>query len=318
MKIFRSVYTRLAIAGLVLMLAAFFMGADTTYYWNLSGLHSAKTSEQQEQSISGSLSALSNAGVDSHNRHILQGNMEPFDTLNLDVGSGRVEIIASDHYGVEIASKNFSNITCESEGGVLKLRQRWGFVWKVFNVGMYGDEDSIKIFLPRDAKLKDAHLQLSSGKIIVEQLDSKAFDLELSSGSVDLHKIVTDALKIKCLSGDIRVTGATAQTAELSLSSGWIDTTDMHTQGASVSVASGTIKMAGKFLGETNIKVFSGNIVMQIDEQREVYSYQTSVTSGSIRIDGKQNPGSLFNAQAPNILDVHVTSGDVRINFTKP
>jgi len=314
----RSIYVRIAAVGLALLLAGLLLGADTTYYWNLKGLHSAKASSMEAAQLKESFPGLMDMGTDRHGRQVLKGDIVSFTRLELNVGSATVEIVPSDRFSLEIAGKDLSRFTYSNQNGVCKIREEPEiFTWKVFSFSWREEGDHIKLSIPSGVTLSSADLTIASGQLDVRQVGSEAFSIDLASGEVNLSSITTGKLDLHCASGDIRTTDVTAQTLTVYVASGSLVGSGLHTQGMSVQLTSGDATLAGEFLGSNTMRVSSGTLTLRVAGNRQSYSVKTSVLSGSIIVDGQRNPGSMVDAQAANALDISITSGTARVEFGK-
>jgi len=315
MKLFRSIYIRVGAVGLALIIIGLLLGADTTYYWDFKGLHSAKALAGTQSQASGELASLTDMGMDNAHRKVLQGDLMPYTRLDINVGSASVEIIPSDRWSLEIASRDLANISYTNQGGVCKIKQETLFSWKVFSFSFWEESDHIKISIPRGTALSSISLAIGSGRLSAQQVHSETFALDLTSGNADLKNITAGDLQLHCASGDIRMADVAAQALGINIQSGRLDGLGLQSQSASLHLSSGSASLAGELLGSTELRIMSGTLTMSMAGKREDYSVVSSVASGSIWVDGQINPSSTTDAQALHSLDVSIASGMAKINF---
>ena len=313
---FRSIYVRIAAVGLALFIAGLLLGADTTYYWDLKGLHSAKASAQEIETKA--FPGLTDMGTDKHHRQVLQGDIDSFTRLELNVASATVEITHSDRFSLEIASRDLSKFTYSNQNGLCKITEEPQLLtWKVFGISLVEEGDLIRLSVPRGVTLSSANVTVASGELTARQVSSETFSVDLASGEVNFENIATGTLDLRCASGDIRMADVSAKTLTVFVASGAVEGSGLHTQGMSVQLTSGDATLAGEFLGNNTLRVTSGMLTLRVAGSREDYNTKTSVLSGDIWVDGQHNPGSMINAQAPHSLDVSITSGTARVEFGK-
>jgi DUF4097 and DUF4098 domain-containing protein YvlB len=261
----------------------------------------------------------------------MEQNTKQFSNIDISALFQKVEIEASNDgkYGYEITSRENSKIIHEIKDSTLYITYRFYLLNFIFDI-MHGRKNySIKVFIPKDARLDAVKISNESGNISVKNTVSGKFDLKSTSGNISASAVNSENFKSVQTSGDLRITdmksgsietgstsgkiyltGCTAKNFKTSQTSGtlFIDgcridnferdstsgsfeirKTDM--QGLKSKSTSGTADFKGGLAGKSEIQTTSGDILLDITGKKQDYSIDCKISSGNIYIDGEKLAG---------------------------
>jgi len=314
------VFLIIAIVGGVLITTGLALGASTGIYFNEHGLQLQNGRKYH---------------AEEKNR-MADHDLGSLTELRVEVASARVEVIASDHFGIEIDCRANRLIQYSCENGVLRVTQDSAFGWSLldFNFG-FRSEDTVKIYLPEDARLADARIQVASGMVHVEKLTADTLTLNCTSGSIKANQLTGDQIAVQSASGIIHLSGVTGDqisakcnsgsmtfnditasvSLEFRLTSGLLKAQEVDSAGTILDMQSGTANISGKLRGHNQMRLTSGILNLTIDGNELDYNRTLSKTSGIIRVNGNRHAGNLIAPEAENSLDASVNSGSIKIDF---
>jgi len=284
-----------ATIGIVLMISGFMFGAETNLYIDRGGLHMGSSDLE----------------------HIVENNIGEINEIEIDMSSGNIEILPAGDYSFEIYRRDNSSISYSFSGGKLYVKQNLTLSWRLFDFGLGHKTEKVIVYLPESALLRSADLKISSGRIDASSIDCQNLNLKISSGTAHINNVISNEATAKVSSGNVKISGIEAKNLQIEITSGSLKADDVKSQGFSARVSSGTVNLSGKFLGDSDVRVTSGTVNMEIDGAEKDYRRIFSVSSGSVYVNGKRNPGSDSNTGANNSLNVKVSSGTVRVNFSR-
>lgn len=283
-----------ALAGVAAIAVGLALGAQTQFYVDKTGFHTAGKSTAET---------------------IREMDAEPFGDIEIDVGSSNIEILEADRYGYEVDCQNTNKMVCVNKDGRLAITQEGGFSLFRFNFSF--KSSSIKVYIPRDTQLGNVSIADSSGNVVLKGLSCANLAVKATSGRTELFDTAADTITVEKSSGGIGLDNCAAPRFDLSLTSGSLKAGNIDSGQMKLKLTSGSAKIEGKLTGETEISVISGNVDLNIDGNKNDYNRDISVVSGNVRIDGDRVRDDDFtNPAAKNSLRVDSTSGDITVNFT--
>jgi DUF4097 and DUF4098 domain-containing protein YvlB len=323
----------IGVAGLVLMGAGYAMGGSTDgFYFDRNGLQTG--TGRNKESVEQKFSYISNIYIDTSEAKV-----------NIETGE----------YGISVVNNRSPEIKYNIDNdGNLRITQT-GISWFIFGIGIQRS-NSVTVYLPQDAVLGIVDINSSSGNVSINRIDCENFTLKLSSGRSTVENIVSkNQINIRSLSGNISINNSRAEKIDLNVSSGRInmerltasainatsssgninvkqseaDNFDFQlssgtlrangivSNGLNARLKSGNSHLEGVFLGENMITSTSGTVRMEISGSENDYSRNLSATSGTIRVNGDRNSGSITNAGASNSIGISARSGNIHVNFKR-
>lgn len=213
--------------------------------------------------------------------------IDPFENIAIDVEYADVEVIPSDGYYVEYQLQEREQPKCDVEDGKLTFEDVEGvsvsFDFSFFSVreGL-SRNDAVKVYVPKDAALKDVKIKTSSGDIdIKETLKLENLEIENEYGDISMDTIEAKSVDLKISSGDIHLIKADFHS--LAAKSEYGDITigiirDMNDYEMDIATEYGTIKVPDQYysddddeqsyetnggtLGEFSVKCDSGDVTI--------------------------------------------------------
>ncbi|MDR1065641.1 MAG: DUF4097 domain-containing protein [Oscillospiraceae bacterium] len=184
-------------AGVVMILAAWGLGAQGYVSLGLSGLRVARHGEAE---------TLSQRGITG------------VKALTVDASGADIEFIPADDFGFDI--RTFSGYPDWSlDGGELVVKEaRIGGIFRVeFPLLSTLTEDNtyIKIYYPRDGALDKLDISGVSGSIEFPGLDKRVREASFStvSGNISVAALEADTLKLRTVSGNVEISTATDESS---------------------------------------------------------------------------------------------------------
>ena len=283
----------ITVVGLCLWTAGFFLGAATNFYFDFEGFHviEAGSGEIQEDM-----------------------NLPEFTEIKIDSSSAHIEVVEGEKYGIYIEN----NITGKShysvDNGVLNVRQPNAIGFFMFN--WLSSTDVIKIYLPKDAVLNKADVDFASGKFEIKSIDCDDINVDMASGKIILTDLKSNKIRITYASGTTTLDNVTANDAKFEFVSGSLNARNINFKKIALDLTSGNADVSGVINGDIEIDMTSGNVKMDIDAPENNFSKKIDKMSGSVIINGN-SVDTQYDKNAPYEIDVDITSGGVKIDFTK-
>lgn len=223
------------------------------------------------------------------------------DTINIDVGSGDVQVRTGDVDEVQVTRSIHSGLTMPeltstSDASGITLAAECGWNW------MGPCSVDYELVVPADL---DLNVDSNSGEVDIADVtgdvtvDASSGDIEASglSGQVALSTTsgdiaaenISGPLTTNASSGDISASGLTGETVDAEASSGDIQLT--------FAAAPGDVEASAS----------SGDVTLLLPDDGTAYRVETEVSSGDEAIDVPIQP------DAANVLSVETSSGDISI-----
>ncbi|MDR2590861.1 MAG: DUF4097 domain-containing protein [Oscillospiraceae bacterium] len=324
------------VAGLTLAVLGFVLGASKTLYLDRSGLHIA-----------------GNEII-----HIEEYDLEPFKNIHVDVRGTNVKFVASDSFGLEIYSDNTQwEWSQKNDTLIVSLITTTRIQLMSFDFFSH-ERNYIKIFIPLGTVLDTVsieansgsveigdltansievscrtgnihinnitsdylHINTTSGNITGSNLNAKNLISTLRTGRASLHTINTENFSIECTSGSITVTNAEFNNASFKVQTGNITLNDVTSLGLNAQTTSGIIRISGDFSGKSIVQARTGNVFMSTSGHKNDYSFDLSVRTGSITLDGERRSGErtiISGLEMENHIKILTTSGNIDVEFTR-
>jgi|GEM_PF-2653026 len=282
------------------------------------------------------LHVVSQGNADEGLLLVNEENTEPFTAVDIYAVSADVELIKSDHFGLEMRLPKGSEPVWGIENGVLSVKEqvKWS-IFTIVNFDFITNAHFVKIYYPASLEIVD--LKTISGNIKANANNSKSLTVKSTSGNLKIKG--SGNVTLSTISGDVNADLERAESIEISTTSGNISVENDYDgetnlkintisgtiradgnvwKNAQLKSTSGDIKVGGDFIGKTEMKSISGNVNLDISGDIDKYGYELKSLSGSMRVGNNRFEKNFrsFNADsAKNIIVVQTTSGDIRLDF---
>lgn len=230
------------------------------------------------------------------------------DTIDIDVSSARVEIVASPNnaYGLSVSLSGGDNIPdISTEGGKIRVNQSelsgfWHFSFDLLSL-FSGQSEVITVYVPQHAELEQCQFYTNNGAISVETpLTTQNLKIDTSNGKIELSDLICK------------------RKAEATTSNGAIICDGSFEGDTFFKTSNGKIELSGTYKGRTVCKTSNGSIAFATALMEKEYDVETNTSNGSIRINGDK-VGDDYKSRsvgADNTLDLDTSNGSIDIRFS--
>ena len=136
-------------------------------------------------------------------------------SLNLDIKSSNLQIKTGDKFEVKT---NNSNIKYSNENGFIKIKEDKSINWFFGKI----DIGELIIYIPENMQqIDEVKINIGSGTIFIENLNTKNLYLDLGAGNVTINKLtVSEGTKINGGAGNININSGSFANVDLDLGVG--------------------------------------------------------------------------------------------------
>ncbi len=334
----------MVLAGIVLAGIGFIAGGKQPVYFDKTGIHVGS-----EDSANGKAEQLSET-------------LDAFDSISTDLDYYNVELVASDKYAIEAKyNPKYGKLNYKIENGTLKVDDGRNSKFNIqidlgaLKYNSKNDNQTVKIYYPKDAELKDltikgaasslsfeklklekAEFDLDFGELDLTDLTAKTIKVSIDSGDCTMKEITADRLDVtndlgqttldggtvKTLiisadSGDVSVTGVTTDSGNLQLDLGKLTVKEINSKGLTLEAGSGDIDVQGVLQGVTDIQCDLGSVTVNPSGTKDQFRYELETDLGTVSVDEQESSGSISdsNASAKNSLKIQADMGDISVDF---
>jgi len=299
--------------GLVLAAVGFALGASGSAWFDSHGLH---------------FGSRENSFVE-----LTDTSTAPFENIDVALIEADVEILVGNDYGYEFTYLGMNQPEVSVRNGTLKVTEQndnwriniFGF-WSWRNWSILNTSATLKVFVPKDADLKNVGLSTASGDTILNsnQINIKNLDCKSVSGNVLLSNLDLERLTLDLASGDVDLINVTARRADINLMSGNLTYRGAKLDSLTLNIASGDMDLEGVITDLLQLRMLSGNANILLTGSQDDYSFDVRRLSGTIRINGRTVHGDYDLPGTSSIpsasgrgghIEIDTTSGDVDIDF---
>ncbi len=240
-------------------------------------------------------------------------DLKEFDSLLVEVASADVIVMRGDSYKIEYKTREGKEPIIEEEGGKLTVKQPpMGLVMFDFNFGTVNN--TYVIYVPDNGKKFDFDIVSSSGDITLDRLKASG-NVKLSSGDVLINDVEGEGLSVITSSGDINCDKIRSSKVDCTVSSGDINMLRVDAGELDCKTSSGDIDINDSEADAVDLKASSGELTVALNGAPDDYSYDLTVSSGDIVVNGAEIEGREYVKENPGgkPLKLKATSGDITI-----
>jgi len=267
---------------------------------------------------------------------IQESNLPPFDAVEVMTRSANIEIIESDHYGLEMRLPEYED---EPDWGITdgKLTidaSKTDNIFAFLSIGFYKSH-YIKVYYPGSKtssiagfgsnKLKSVDLTANSGDILLQGISADRIGIKTSSGIIKVDTPYYQSVAAHTNSGNITFNGIGDNASlKLSASSGIIRADASGCSAVDLDTKSGNITVSGQTNVDTEIKAKANSGFIDIDVTAWA-SLSAETGSGNITAAGYPHGTTSAKAGSGNVTmrlggnesdfsyDISTGSGLIRI-----
>ncbi|MGE7839473.1 DUF4097 family beta strand repeat-containing protein [Lysinibacillus sp. NPDC093712] len=223
--------------------------------------------------------------------------LEAFTDLHVINDYGDVEILQADSFELETNVIKNTDVTYSLKDGTLtvetKSKRKSGIS---FGIGTF-NSPSIKITIPKGAKLTSIVIDSNFGDTTLKGLDYKQLSLNEDYGDILLKNIVGEKTEITQSFGDL--------TLEQFTSNGFI-----------VESEHGDIDIEGTLNGQSKITSSFGDASLHLQNKKREVGYELKTNFGDITVnDSSQNSKVSQLLAGENQLNVSLSHGDLELSL---
>lgn len=303
-KVLLSTATALFALGLILAVAGWAMGGQTTMEVDVWG-HKATigvTGFHRENSDRNLRSGSS-----------VQEDLTAFDKLDVDISLGEVEVVSSDHFGVDLSwrGKNYE-LHYTNEDGILK-------VWStsIPNIGInlgQNYDGKATIYIPEGTQMKDITIYTALGDMDLKDFHTDSLDISASLGSVSIANAVVNSGTLELDLGDLEVGDISADSLDIILSMGRLQAYNVTTtKELKIENSMGDIDVQGSLGGRVEVSASMGDVTISSDLSD--YGYDLSTGMGTIRLNGDKQDDEVKRNGGTNFITADNAMGNIDVNF---
>lgn len=242
-------------------------------------------------------------------------NLAVFDKLDVDISLGDVNIVPSDHFGVDIFyyGKNYE-LHYDNSNGTLK-------VWSTsiptigINFGMNYDA-TVTVYIPEGTQLKDATVKTAMGDIDMQNFAVDTLDVRANMGSVTVSNADVSSGTLKLDMGDLSLNNTVADKLDMTLSMGDVEAYDLKTEKELTVVNHmGKIVVEGTLRGRIDATDNMGDISITTDLPESDYGYNLQTSMGSVEVDGRDHDDKASRSGGTHTINAENSMGDIEIYF---
>lgn len=199
--------------------------------------------------------------------------------LDIDTKSITIKIQNSDEFRVET---DCDCINIKNENGKLEIEENKYIIDKMRKI--------VYLYIPSNTIFNDVDIDIKSGLIEIDNLNTKEFEIDNMSGSIKINNLN--------ISNNFDIDNA----------SGTIDIENSNINNIDADIKSGVININSLLTGNNHIELKSG--IVNLNLKGNDYRFKTTKISGIINIneerDNVNNNGNTF-------IDIEVISGTVNV-----
>lgn len=246
---------------------------------------------------------------------VQEENLAAFDKLDIDISLGDVDVVLSDHYGLDLSwrGRNY-DLHYTNENGTLK-------VWStsIPNIGIDFDmnyDAKVTVYLPEGVQLDDVFVKAAMGDVDISSFHAETLEVKAHMGSVSLNTVTMGDGTLKLDMGDLDVSAVTADTLELTLLMGKLEAYDLSTsKELTVENSMGDIDVSGSLSGKTKMNASMGDISISTDLPESDYGYDLKTSMGTVRVNGDKMDDEASRNGGTHYITADNSMGSIDLDF---
>ncbi|WP_026493066.1 MULTISPECIES: DUF4097 family beta strand repeat-containing protein [unclassified Butyrivibrio] len=284
--------------GFIIMATGFKLGAKPVISIGNSKVTENKTSEECGDLVTGSM------------------ELSAFDELDVDIASIGAYLVQGDSYKLEYQAyeENVPKVTESGHKLTIKQPSHKSFVFG-FNLLPREDEQYYRITVPKDAGIIDVDMDAASGVLSVDGVNIKG-KLDIASGLLEVNNVESEKLTCSAASGKIDLKDIKAEKLTLDLASGLMNVTGCTARDLDTELSSGTVTIDEMTVDNADFDITSGKVSLNLVGNKDDYSYDLDATSGSIKVDGASTEKKFkADGNTDKKIKADLTSGSFDVTF---
>lgn len=262
--------------GLLLITAGGLLGGIPGFYLDRDGIHTSKDTARRSMEIFQDTKEL-----------------EPFDSMELNVNYADVELIPSDRYAIDYCVTGiYEKPVCKIENGRLVFHQDPHYndhpIW-FLSVGPISNnaneplpDSYVKIEFPADKLFSDTVIHIESGNLNISDLQADSLNIENEYGNVLLNTYTGEDLTVHMSSGSLSLGSIRAERLDVRNDYGDFDLNEYTGRALTVHMESGIISFGTVQAATMELKDDYGDVIIS---QAVGTQLNAELSSGSFLAD---------------------------------
>lgn len=223
--------------------------------------------------------------------------LDAFTNINLFNEHADIEILPSDSYSLEINTFEPTDVNYAVKDGELTVEFK-NTKDNAISIGFRSFKTpSIKIYVPKDAKLSNIVLDSRFGDVNLQHLNYQKLNLFVSHGDISFENIVA---------GDTEVAQSFGDMTLQQFSSGSFVAESEHAD----------IDIGGALNGKSTITSSFGDIELQLQNKENELGFDLNTNFGDITLNNKSIEGDFSQPhKGDNQLEVSISHGDLELSL---
>lgn len=256
-------------AGAVLTAAALCMGGGKMFYDNNYYTSSVQLETEQVENVS---------------------------AVDFELGVNSYRILVGDAFRIEGSEESMKLLESYKQGDTWHIKtKKTG--WYRFG-RRYGD---ITIYIPENANLRSAEVQVGVGECDIQTLQAENISLQVGAGSLTIQEL------------------RSAKAASIEVGVGELNVISAQTNGISMECGMGSVTMTGNVEGNVDIDCGMGEVILDLENKDTDYNYNAQVGMGQVSIGDRSAGGIGGQLKQQNganyTIEIDCGMGEVQVNF---
>lgn len=202
--------------------------------------------------------------------------------VNVKLNNSNLAIIHSNKFYVNVDNKH------------LNVYKRNNKLYIEEETNIDSEDKNVYLYVPKDYSFDNIVINMSSGHINGDGINSSNFKVNINNGEVNLSNInILNSMDINILSGNVNLSGS-------------ISNLLLINEGANIHIN-------GSLLNNNSIESISGKISLKLNDDNS-YRFKFNKKYKDVLIDDKK-VNKLSYGYGDNIISIKKNSGNVEINF---
>lgn len=223
---------------------------------------------------------------DAHTDAMTIVDTEAFDSMDLDIDVGDLEIVAGDSYQIQYYYPKKSEPDIKVENGRLVVTQKQKFKRHLY------DNYKMIITVPKDPEMKSLDLDMDMGSAELTDVYAKNLTVEADMGSIEIANSEFGVIDIAADMGSVTLDNVIFSQGSCEADMGSIEMTGASFERVVCTADMGSIDIDGSF-EDIEADCSMGSVTITTTEDLDKISFDLSADMGDVTVNGK-NQGNKY------------------------
>ncbi len=225
-----------------------------------------------------------------------QQEVQDVSSLDFQLGVNSYRIRTGDSFRIEGDAESMKLLESYKEGNTWHIKTKKN-QWFRFGKRYSG----VTIYIPENATLYNADIQVGAGECDIETLKADSVSLQVGAGSLDARGLESQ------------------KKAEVEVGVGELNITSAKTGGASIECGMGSVNVSGRIEGNVDVNCGMGEVILDLENTYSDYNYVAQVGMGEVKIGDRSSGGIGGELKQHNGADYNMEidcgMGEVQVGF---